>query len=80
MTITTTKPAASTRFQVDAYDRRIAGLDFLPEGKVIQISYSVHLADSGIIAGNDIALSVEEAIALVEKLSASLAKATAFTE
>ena len=76
MSITTTRLAASTTFTVLAVDRRNAGEDYLPEGKVIQVSISTHIADGGIISSSDTALSIEETINLIERLSKALEKAT----
>lgn len=73
---TQTKPAAHSTFMVSAIDRRNAGENFLPEGKVIQVSISTHLADGGIISSSDTALSITETIALIEKMSKALEKAT----
>jgi len=73
---TQTKPVSNSTFMVSAIDRRNAGEDFLPEGKVIQVSITTHLADGGIISSSDTALSIMETIALIEKMSKALEKAT----
>jgi hypothetical protein len=76
MSITATRLAASSTFTVSAIDRRNPGEDFLPEGKVIQVSISTHILDGGIISSSDTALSIEETINLIERLSKALEKAT----
>ncbi len=71
-----TKPVANSTFMVSAIDRRNEGENFLPEGKVIQVSITTHLADGGIVSSSDTALSIGETIALIEKMSKALEKAT----
>jgi hypothetical protein len=61
---------------VSAIDRRNEGENFLPEGKAIQVSITTHLADGGIVSSSDTALSIHETIALIEKMSKALEKAT----
>jgi hypothetical protein len=77
--MTTTLIRIDNRFRATALDRREPGLDFLPEGKVIQVSITTH-ANHGILADSDIALSLEETIELIATLSSALEKATTFTE
>ena len=71
-----TKPVAQNTFMVSAIDRRNEGENFLPEGKAIQVSITTHLADGGIVSSSDTALSIHETIALIEKMSKALEKAT----
>jgi hypothetical protein len=77
--MTTTLARIDNRFRATALDRRKPGLDFLPEGKVIQVSITTH-ANHGILAGSDIALSLEETIDLISHLTSALEEATTFTE
>jgi hypothetical protein len=78
--MTTTLIQARTTVSVIAVDRTQKDSDYLPEGKVIQLTLSTHIERGGIISSSDTAFSIEETIELIAKLSSGLEKATAFTE
>ena len=71
---------ARTTVSVIAVDRTQKDSDYLPEGKVIQLTLSTHIDRGGIISSSDTAFSLEETIELIEKLSSALAKATEFSQ
>jgi hypothetical protein len=78
--MTTTLRKARTLVTAIAVDRTQEDSDYLPEGKVVQLTLSTHVERGGIISSSDTAFSLEETIELIAKLSSALEKATTFTE
>jgi hypothetical protein len=78
--MTTTLSIARTTVSASAVDRTNPNSDYLPLGKVINLSLTTHVEEGGIISSSDTAFSIEETIELIERLSSALETATAFTK